>query len=575
MAAKVTRKKAAARQRAPAADTLTYHQRQIRLDAARDALELRRSLSSFVRTTVVDAKQRSERRRQLFSATSDFRAGERSGFRSDWQPRAKHPDEEGHESRDLIVQRSMDMDRNNPYAHALLESYTQHVVGTGPWTIRSDSRPEWLASAGLTRSQVMEWREAADAVFDEACECIDSTRSMDIWEALRVLFKASLHGDSFARIFRGADTGDERMVSLLIREGLLCRTPQKRMHSDRIRYGVRFDASGAPDAYYLHDDYESPARWQSHQKKKGKGYKLVNRYDEAGRLQVAHLMRVTRPGQSRGWPWLTTVMTSLDDAASYDEAELMAARMNACIGLIRNRTNMTPSEMTRPGDGHREEDDIDWFPGMVIDSPDGHELTPFTPNRPNSTFGPFIDHVLTVICASQGYSAMVAMRDWRGANYSVSKATINDALRTFRQEQRWLVSRLLRPLREAVIEQAWMDGLLPPLPLYDGRTGRVSAVTRELMRASFDPPTHGWVDPTKDVQAAALEVKHRLNSRRNIMTSLGRNWRNVFDDLAEEDQLLRDMGIPEDAESAAIPNTPDELPVPSGEEAPIEDEVLQ
>ena len=66
------------------------------------------------------------------------------------------------------------------------------------------------------------------------------------------------------------------------------------------------------------------------------GYVGVKAEDKFGRKLVFHNFLQERSGQTRGVPILAPVLTLLDSQQAYLEAELVRARLRACIGLVVN-----------------------------------------------------------------------------------------------------------------------------------------------------------------------------------------------------------------------------------------------
>jgi capsid protein len=106
-----------------------------------------------------------------------------------------------------------------------------------------------------------------------------------------------------------------------------------------------------------------------------------------------------------------------------------------------------------------------------------------------------------------------------------------------------------------------MDGLLPAdVPLFDG-TGRSSTITRELMRSAPIPPANGWIDPSVEIAAYVDAIKNNLTTKREVLSTLGRDWEQTFNDRAEEVARESELGIaPPDSVSA-----PQSVPEPDGE----------
>lgn len=517
-----------------------------RIEAEREALKAEREVAKRARGLVLGTLDDLEQRRNQrgVSAGATYRGAEMRDSWGGWNPKLRHPDEDLAGDREKLIARCRDLTRNNPIARALVETQVGHVVGGTPWSVQSITRADHLAGV-MSETQVRDWRTACEDIWEEAVETLDQNGQGTVWELVRLAYRAHLDGDSFIRIDRAADRTARRRipVALELIEGDLCRTPQAKLQDAKVRNGVAF-RRGSPDSYYFFDSY--PDDWRAGAETE---WQRVYRDDKEGRAQVLHLMRAVRPGQSRGIPWLAPVAADLEDAGAYHEAELMAARVAACISLIRKR-NLP---------GRRPDDEaIRLEPGGIVEAYQGDEIEAFNPTRPNQQFAPFLERIEKVVAAALGFSSMLALRDFTKANYSVSRATMLDAWKTFGGWQQWL-SYFICTIYEAVIEAAWLDGLLPSdVPLFD-RAGRSSTVTRELMRCAPIPPANGWIDPTKEVAAYVEAIANNLTTKREVLSMLGRDWEQTFADRAEEVEREAELGIGV-AEAA-----PQSVPEPDGE----------
>lgn len=478
-----------------------------------------------------------ETRGKLFAANS-YKGASQEDPRSNWNPAAMSPDDTAVGELERLVQRQRDLVRNSPWARALYEQMRSYVCGSQPWSVQPSTRPEVLVRYGITEAQTQEWIERCDELFEEAASDtgLDRQQCCDLWELMRRAYGLRLDFDGLARIY--VDGTSPAGISVALIEGDLVRTPPDKTNDPLVRFGVRHDKrTGEPWAFYVADRY--PLSLMHGQAAK---FDFVKRYDAAGRQQLIHLMRPDRVGQSRGLPWLHAVLGELDDLAAFAEAELMAARVSACIGLIIQSS----SPLTKDSKGNEK---LKLKPGAHLRVGPETQVTAFNPTRPSNSFEPFVRWRQRDVCSSLGFSSTLGTREFERANYSGARTIIFDAKRTFEAEQRWLASTFLRPIYRRFIEQAWLDGKLPPLPLYDG--DRETQVTSELMRCAFTPPPYGFVDPQTEVEAMGKAIGYRLIDYKDAIGQLGKDSKLVHRNLAEQVRSLREAGIAPEGDMAA------------------------
>lgn len=131
--------------------------------------------------------------------------------------------------------------------------------------------------------------------------------------------------------------------------------------------GVRYDAAGRRDGYWLFEEHPGSASRAGRTPES----RLIPAAD------VAHLYRIDRPGQTRGVPWLAPGIMTLWDMKDYEEAELIRQKVAACFaGFETNATGPT----TLPGSTTKAGSPVDILePGMIHRMAPGTEITFATP----------------------------------------------------------------------------------------------------------------------------------------------------------------------------------------------------
>lgn len=525
---------------------------------SRAARERAESLAQLHRTVAqqVDLLTKSVESRGKLFASNSYKGASQQDTRSAWNPLSMSPDDTALNELDRLVSRQRDLVRNSPWARALYEQMRSYVCGSQPWSVQPATRPEILARFGITEQQTAEWVARSDELFEEAAAdtWLDRQQCCDLWELMRRAYGLRLDFDGLARIHVDATSPAGLSVSLI--EGDLVRTPNDKINDPLVRFGVRLDKkTGEPWAFYIADRYPLALGYGQ----AGAEFDFVKRYDQLGRQQLIHLMRPDRVGQSRGLPWLHAVLGELDDLAAFAEAELMAARISACIGLIIQ----SDAPLTKDSSGAEK---LKLKPGAHLRVPAGTQVTAFNPTRPSNSFEPFVKWRQRDVAASLGFSATLATRDFENANYSVSRTILFDAKRTFEAEQRWLASTFLRPIYRRFIEQAWLDGKLPPLPLYEGE--RETQVTSELLRCAFTPPPYGFVDPQTEVEAMGKALSYRLIDYKDAIGQLGKDSSLVHRNLAAQVRALREAGIAPEGDAAPQAEPTPQQATTAGEAVP-------
>ncbi len=152
--------------------------------------------------------------------------------------------------------------------------------------------------------------------------------------------------------------------------------------------------------------------------------------------------------------------------------------------------------------------------------------------------------MLRSIAVASGLSYELVSRDYSRTNYSSSRASSLEDQRRFRPLQKFLVWRLCQPVyrlwfRQAVLaKQAGHAGFdaFPSLTEY--------IVDPEYWtKCNWRAPGWDWVDPLKEVQAAAMEVEQGFRSRGDIVEASGGDLIETFTELAQENDLAESLDL--------------------------------
>lgn len=256
--------------------------------------------------------------------------------------------------------------------------------------------------------------------------------------------------------------------------------------------GVAFDEIGQRAGYYLFDVHPG-ASYSSLSYRQGLASRLIPA------SEIIHCFRASddRPGQVHGVPWLSPAMLLFRDMEEYNEAEIVRAKIAACLSLfVSNPTGGSlPSAGTlgsttaESGTGQLIEK---MRPGMILYGKPGQAATPIVPTG-HSNFTDFMrfeQHLLAVACDLH-YTQISG--DLTAVNYSSYRAGDRDfrgAIEAFR----WLcvIPGICDPVWRWFIDAAYLAGRIPE---------RNYGVT-------WTPPQFLSVDPVKDALAAELELSN-------------------------------------------------------------------
>ena len=385
----------------------------------------------------------------------------------------------------MLVSRSHNAIRNNPYAASAKEKYVSNLVGSG-------IKPQW--NDERTQALWDGWVEECDA--DE----------VDNFYGLQTLAAGSQFeaGEALAR-FRYRRTSDGLSVPLqlqVIEAEHLDPGFSQAFGGRLIKMGIEFDAIGRRRAYHL---------WRHHPQEQLTAE--INERVPVPADNVIHMYRRQRPGQLRGVPELTSVIIRLYEIDEMQDATLARQKLSQLFGtFVKRKTGHDIEDdgpsfgalVTMPG----EPDQLDEFvPGGIHYLEDDEEVTFSNPPDIQGQYTEWLRSELLAVAAGAGITYEQLTGDLKGVNYS----SIRAGLLEFRRRVEALQAQLLVHQWCRRIAAKWLDvavtsGALSMPDYWQGGRERALAI-------DWIAPKWAWVDPLKEVTADLLEVRAGFKPR--------------------------------------------------------------
>lgn len=248
--------------------------------------------------------------------------------------------------------------------------------------------------------------------------------------------------------------------------------------------------------------------------------------------EILHVFEQQRVA-TRGVPWGTPAIETLNLLADYELAEVVRKRTEACVAAMVTGA---------------ESDDEDGAGIKVLDI-DGNEVEKFEPgmilrlhgakdvkfNAPQISpgYGEFRTVSLQAVAAAYRMPAELVSGDLSKVNFSSMRGGLVEFRRLVGTVQ-WqiLIQLALQPIWEWWCETAFLAGV----------------IDAAYVPVEWSPPKFEWVDPTADVQAAVTAVRNGFRSWQDVVTETGRNPDDVMDEIADWNAKLDDKGITLDSD---------------------------
>jgi lambda family phage portal protein len=491
-------------------------------------------------------------------ASGGYFGGSRRGrvALSNWNPGVA--DADGDISPDLVDLRaySRDLSRTSALAGGAINTVVTNVVGTG-LAMQPTPDADFL---GLTEAQAKEWTAAVAREWKLWCESTDCdiTRTQNFYALQGLAFRSALEsGDVFAIPTMAGAGRPYKLALQLIEADRIC-NPSNNADKPNLVAGVELAASGAPVAYHISDVHpgarsRTAAKWT----------RVAAFGERSGRRNVLHLFDRRRPGQSRGVPYLASVIEPLKQLTRYSEAEISAAVVSAAFAVFvkmdheafsglfddTSATDYLNSATNARWDGTVGQASLSG-PGKAVNLLPGESIEAPQLGRPNSEFDPFVTSILRQVGVGLELPFEVLVKHFT-ASYSAARAALLDAWRFFRGRRDWLQTVLCQPVYELWLEEAVALGRISAPGFFADPQYR-----RAWCAAVWTGDGPGSIDPMKEVGAAKERIAQGISTiaAESILHD-GIDWETKHRQRVRENEARNAAGLNEG--QAAPPPEPD------------------
>lgn len=422
--------------------------------------------------------------------------------------------------------------RDNPLACGAINTNVTSVVGTG-LKVKPSINREYL---NLTEEQADAWENRAKFEFNVVAKSIDYNGKHDFWEQQDLVFRSSLEkGDSFALITNKERKDLPYSVAVQLVEAERVSNPNNRRDSDQLIQGVSVDRYGTPT--HINIRTKHPGSGISKERR----WRKISFRSEKGNLNVLHVVRHLRIGQTRGIPYLTPVIEALKQVGTYTDAELMAAVIGGMYTVfIKSETDDDLDDMEGNEGSVSSEDlgDYELGNGAIVGLAENESIDIANPGRPNVAFDPFVLAVLRQVGVALELPFELLIKHFT-ASYSAAQAAMLEARRYFTCRRTWLVRRFCQPIYEAVIDEAVALGRLHA-PGYFADP----FVRQAYLGTIWIGDAYGHIDTRKAAEGEKVWNELGVKTLDEItMETTGRDWETNHKQSVKEQKARKEDGL--------------------------------
>jgi len=477
------------------------------------------------------------------SAKRSFAAGNISRLTSDWIFYATSADSDVRAGMQVIRSRARELTQNDPYAKAYLRACRKNIVGSEGFALQVKARDSSVAPDGrivyrldkfandLIEQKFLDWSRKG------ICE-ISGRFSFRKVQSMCVT-GVKRDGEIFLRILKGSGVNSYGFALQLIEPELIDERYNDILpNGNIIRMGIEITPQRRPVAYYVRE-YQPTLVWTQSSASCGP-------YVRIPASEMIHLYDPERVDATRDVSQMTPSMLRLKMLSGYEEAAVINARVSACkMGFYESESG---DEFT--GDGKDESGNpiMSAEPGQMEKLPPGWKFNSYDPKYPDQQHGPFIEACLRGVAAGLGTSYATLSQDLSSVNFSSIRAGLIEEREEWKEGQVWLIENLLNPVFANWLEMALTMGAIGKLPL--SKFDKFNA-------PKWTGRRWAWVDPLKDVEAARSAVGAGFKSSTQVVTEMGGDLEDIYEEIKEESDLAVELGLAFDFKGGGKDNSGD------------------
>lgn len=430
----------------------------------------------------------------------------------------------------LLRNRSRAATRNDPYGFSAVDRLVSNTIGTGI-TPKSKHKSEAI-------------RTALQELWDDWTEDADADGRFDFYGVQALVCRAVYEsGECFVRL-RPRRPEDDLAVPLQLQvmepEFVPHDKNEKLGNGNIIRAGIEFNAIGRRVAYWMYRFHPGDGIIDANA-----GYNDLMRVPAE---QVLHIYEPLRPGQLRGVPVLSPILSRLRSLDDFDDAVLFRQEVaNLFAGFIRKPA--PEDQEVDPVTGQAVVKDTDGFtpmvglePGTMQELMPGEEVEFSTPPDAGNTYPDFMRQQLLAAAAGAGLPFELLTGDLREVNDRVIRVVLNEFRRRIEQRQFGVfVHQLCRPVRAAWLDMAVLAAAID-LPDYIKQR-------RIYLRTRWVPQGWAYLHPVQDVQARRMEVRAGFKSRSGVALGQGEDAEVIDAENAADNQRADRLGLAYDSDA--------------------------
>lgn len=460
-----------------------------------------------------------------------------------WWPFPQSADADTLPDLETLRGRARDLARNAPTAGGALNTVVTSVAGRGLRLASTIDRDV----LGLSDEQARNWERRAERLWRLWAKDCDVTRHQTFAGVQGLTLRSQLESGDLLVVRRFFQRRNELFgTKLQLIEADRISTPTTEREGDDLRAGVELDGFGAPRRFHVRNRHEHDVLRADRVLPE---WTAIPAYSRSTGERLAFLLfDKTRPGQTRGVPYLAPVIQSLKQLERYTEAELAAAVLSSFLtvfvksmsdqGFANEETSGDTTQYTDDQTAQSPTRDIHLAEGAIVDLAPDEDIEVVNPKRPNSTFDPFVTSVMRQVGVALELPVDVLMKNFQ-ASYSAARGALLEAWRFYRRRRHFLATDFCDPVYEWVITEAVQRGYLDAPGFFADPLMRAA-----WLGAKWTGDAQGHVQPMQEANAIVTRVENGLISMSDaVADDNGGDYETILRQRSREQALREELGV--------------------------------
>lgn len=470
-----------------------------------------------------------------------------------WTPPNISPDQQIARTKELADARGRDMVQNDGYAMGTVAIHRDSIVGA---QYRLNAKPVWRV-LGVSEAWAREWQQEVEARFnlvaDSPNNYFDASGVNTFTGLIRLAVGGVLMtGEVLATAEWLRQTNRPFATAVQMVSPARLSNPDGMADDVSLRSGVRQDMYGRPIGYHFKKAYPGAELGIDDWK-----WVYVPAEKPWGRKQVIHIFEQLQPGQSRGISEMVSVLKQMKMTRNFQEIVLQNAVINASYAAAIE--SELPSELVFSQMGLNQDTFaqmlqtymmglMDYAKGAKNIQVDGAKIPHLFPGTklkmqpmgtPGGVGSEYEESLLRNIAASLGLSYEQFSRDYTKTNYSSARASMGETWKYMNSRKKLVADRFASTIYTLWLEEEVANGNLPLPPGRNRDWFYAPLIKDALSQAEWIGASRGQIDEKKETDAAIARIKNGLSTYEIEIARLGGDWRTVFEQRAEEEQIIK------------------------------------